>query len=510
MGKYTKQIELLLRLIDVPHITIETNSERTAIAELNKLVKCYKLFWLCFISHNQVINRNPSLNKQKATEKLLDCPFNEALDIAIKLHNNGILTYKGFKTHELSITEYESLDKTLNDYPHMTFLIIKDDEIKNVDRIINFDHLSIAEYSIEWKPNKMTQTNKLKTSELYQEIINKLKNFLGTKNEIPYECNIENFSKTSTIWFKNKDKKYQKTTEEIFNNLIESCNSYLTGWTPIPPCTPKQAIWVSRKMGVPEYTANKLNKFQASELLNVLFNPSSLLGSQDTINFYKEKLSQLQESKIIKINESQLRKIIREELVKQTNLNYNSIDKNHPNYETIKRVTFPFGTKYRTAAIEAAFQILGYDRFAFDGEIVSDNSIMDNPWDDAYSIIEWGVKNKGLNSEYLNRLKNSDKNYINNIQSGKDYWFNRDELKEILSILPNNLKESLIMDMINVSRINQIYNMINKMTSMNNGDNMAKFQNTLVQLMGDKKWTKQNLMEPVKQALIYSKMLPNK
>ena len=223
--------------------------------------------------------------------------------------------------------------------------------------------------------------------------------------------------------------------------------------------------------------------------------------------------------KITRINEKILReyvksaisKIIKEsELVKQTNLDYLSLDKNHPNYETIKRVTFPFGTKYRTAAIEAAFQILGYDRFAFDGEIVSDNSIMDNPWDDAYSIIEWGVKNKGLNSEYLNRLKNSDKNYINRIQSGKDYWFNKDELKEILSILPNNLKESLIMDMINVSRINQIYNTVNKMTSMNNGDNMAIFQNTLTQLMGDKKWTKQNLMEPVKQALIYSKMLPNK
>lgn len=224
--------------------------------------------------------------------------------------------------------------------------------------------------------------------------------------------------------------------------------------------------------------------------------------------------------KNITLTESQFKYIIKEILTIKDNTDINKIDpnkskidsimqdKNHPNYNTIKRVIYPFGSKFMPVVTEVAFKMLGYSRFAINGEI-SFNKMMDNPWDDAYSIIEWGVNHNGLDSKYLGRVssqysKMSDdefKQYTEQVNSGKRYWFTRGELNDIFSKLPTNLRKQLVQDMINVSRIDDVNREIYRLTAMNDGENMSEFQEIILQLMQGKKWNRENLQEPINIAL---------
>lgn len=166
---------------------------------------------------------------------------------------------------------------------------------------------------------------------------------------------------------------------------------------------------------------------------------------------------------------------------------------------------------------EAAFQLLGFERFAINGEIVMDNSIMDNPWDDAYQILKWAIDNKGLNKKYLSKISNKYSNmsedqfheYIERVQSGKEFWFTKEELKDIFSHLPHNLQKELIKDMVNVSRINAINNTVEQLKQLNNGETLEQFVNVMREYLKqnpDKRKIK-NLKEPVHQAMQSCNML---
>lgn len=209
----------------------------------------------------------------------------------------------------------------------------------------------------------------------------------------------------------------------------------------------------------------------------------------------------------IKITESQLRKLISESIEKYL----------HAGSDVSTVVSNPFSLLpvYRAALFEAAFMLLGYERFAIDGEI-GGKDIMDFPWDDAHDIIDWAVKNKGLDSKYLGKVsqqysgmsEDAFKHYTNAVNSGKEFWFTKEELSEIFSKLPPLLQKELIKDMVNVGRIQKIYDTVSQMAAMNGGENMEKFFDTLKPLLKGRKWNRQTFQEPVKQALRASNMLP--
>jgi hypothetical protein len=63
--------------------------------------------------------------------------------------------------------------------------------------------------------------------------------------------------------------------------------------SPLQPCTDKQALWIARKLKTDEITAKKLNKYQASELLDILFNWDDNQWAVDpdkTVAYYKKLL----------------------------------------------------------------------------------------------------------------------------------------------------------------------------------------------------------------------------
>ena len=96
----------------------------------------------------------------------------------------------------------------------------------------------------------------------------------------------------------------------------------------------------------------------------------------------------------MKVSEKELRKIISEAIEKYIG----QVDTNDSAFDIGLGImgNFKISPRLMSAIYEAAFQILGYERFAINGEIVGDNSVMDNPWDDAYSILEWAIQNKDL------------------------------------------------------------------------------------------------------------------
>lgn len=211
-------------------------------------------------------------------------------------------------------------------------------------------------------------------------------------------------------------------------------------------------------------------------------------------------------------------------LKKNVVMNENYIDKYGKEYlDAFEMGVGQFGTfrlspQLWSCVYEAAFQLLGFERFGINGEIIYDNKVMDNPWDDAYAILDWAVKHKGLDKKYLGRVSSlysgmSDeqfKQYCEQVQNGKRFLFSREELAEIIKYLPDKLRGELVKDMVNVGRIGKVQEMVEYLKNYNGGENLEEF----IQIMKQKyrngeiqRGSIGNLSEPVRQAMVSSRMI---
>lgn len=170
---------------------------------------------------------------------------------------------------------------------------------------------------------------------------------------------------------------------------------------------------------------------------------------------------------------------------------------NHPNRRFLNS-DMRFGVE-PSFIEEAAFQLLGIDRFAIGSLFSEKNGMMPNPWEDMYHILKWAIDNKGLNPNYLRKVSNKDwqadddehgmkpnimssddwDNYISSVNNGERRIFTSEELRDISSHLPFNLKKSLYNDLINVSRLGLVGEMIDHLLAMNDGENALQFCNAV-------------------------------
>lgn len=290
-----------------------------------------------------------------------------------------------------------------------------------------------------------------------------------------------------------------------------------------------------------EQTRQDFWNYEVSYILNcstgtyVYGTIASLMGSdKDTSNFLHDKCGYTglivrdkptHDSKLMKIyvifNPDDIK--ILKKIKNNGNLDESNINRRQtPAANSFEQGTGKFGMFKLSPVLlstiyEAAFQLLGFERFAINGEIVMDNSIMDNPWDDAYQILKWAIDNKGLNKNYLSKISNRYSNmsedqfhgYIERVQSGREFWFTKEELKDIFSHLPHNLQKELIKDMVNVSRINAINNTVEQLKQLNNGETLEQFINMMKTYLKDNpdKRKIKNLKEPVTQAMQSCNML---
>ena len=176
-------------------------------------------------------------------------------------------------------------------------------------------------------------------------------------------------------------------------------------------------------------------------------------------------------------------------------LGFGNPDKNFRNYKFFT-IDMHFGLA-PTILEEAAFQLLGYERFAIAS--MGDKNIMPNPWDDLFNTLKWAVDNKGLNPDYLKRVSkydfslpenengerpqhSSDKeweHYVNQVNRNERRIFSSEELREIAAVLPDAFKLDLLNDLVNISRIAEVRAVVNHILVQNDGDDAVRFVNAV-------------------------------
>ena len=176
-------------------------------------------------------------------------------------------------------------------------------------------------------------------------------------------------------------------------------------------------------------------------------------------------------------------------------LGFGNPDKNFRNYKFFT-IDMHFGLA-PTILEEAAFLLLGYERFAIAG--MGDKNIMPNPWDDLFNTLKWAVDNKGLNPDYLRRVSKYDfsvpenengersqhtsdkewEHYVNQVNRNEMRIFSSEELREIAAVLPDAFKLDLLNDLVNISRIAEVRAVVNHILVQNDGDDAVRFVNAV-------------------------------
>ena len=176
-------------------------------------------------------------------------------------------------------------------------------------------------------------------------------------------------------------------------------------------------------------------------------------------------------------------------------LGFGNPDKNFRNYKFFT-IDMHFGLA-PSLLEEAAFLLLGYERFAIAG--MGDKNVMPNPWDDLFNTLKWAIDNKGLNPDYLKRVSKYDfslpenengerpqhtsdkewENYVNQVNRNERRIFSSEELREIAAVLPDAFKLDLLNDLVNISRIAEVRAVVNHILVQNDGDDAVRFVNAV-------------------------------
>lgn len=195
----------------------------------------------------------------------------------------------------------------------------------------------------------------------------------------------------------------------------------------------------------------------------------------------------------IKVNQSGLS--VEQDERRVYELGFGNPDKNFRNYKFFT-VDMHFGLA-PTVLEEAAFQLLGYERFAIAS--MGDKNIMPNPWDDLFNTLKWAVDNKGLNPDYLRRVSKYDfslpenengerqqhisdkewEHYVKQVNANERRIFSSEELREIAAVLPDAFKLELLNDLVNISRIAEVRAVVNHILVQNDGDDAVRFVNAV-------------------------------
>ena len=176
-------------------------------------------------------------------------------------------------------------------------------------------------------------------------------------------------------------------------------------------------------------------------------------------------------------------------------LGFGNPDKNFRNYKFFT-CDIRFGIA-QPVLEEAAFQLLGYERFSITG--MGDKTVMPNPWDDLFNTLKWAIDNKGLNPDYLKRVSKYDfslpenekgerpqhtsddewEHYVNQVNRNERRIFSSEELREIAAVLPDAFKLDLLNDLVNITRIAEVHAVVNHILVQNDGDDAVRFVNAV-------------------------------
>ena len=205
-----------------------------------------------------------------------------------------------------------------------------------------------------------TNTSKRRSIDEYSELIKQLTKYYGLFDPMYLPSDFNVYSTQPTEW--------------MYAQKVGVMKDILSKQEPIPTASDKQLMWIKKKLGI-NNLGRKLNKYQASELLDVLFNQDDNKAAnspEDVLNHYKHilKESKHMKKKVIRLTESDLRNIVNEtvkRVIKENNPLYqewyDEEDYNGNTGEPGLIRSYDIGTYYMSQAEEDAKEN-GYDDVA--------------------------------------------------------------------------------------------------------------------------------------------------
>lgn len=312
MAKYSKYVNLLIKVTNEQNISINVNSEKTAISNLNKLVEIIESISI----FSKYINKDlggytlEEYLNGSATSSIYK--FSDIFDNIEEFKNcvnilkqNKIIGYK-YERQTFSVRDFNLKDKSL----YIKNKIERENITAPFYRLLlspfkNGEQLDYA-YSIEFLPTLETQTQKRVAYNSINDLYNEIRSIIGTKILLPKECIVHNYDKYHTI-----------NMEVLLKHLK---NTYLSPDYIPRPATPKQTYWVAKILNIPEnLILNKVNMYQASEILEICFNKEQRYNENeinDIKAFYLDKFKMNENIKTIRLTETDLKKIIKESVKK--------------------------------------------------------------------------------------------------------------------------------------------------------------------------------------------------
>jgi hypothetical protein len=262
-------IPLLIKLLDDKHITIPVTSEKTSITQMNRLKMVIDV--LKDVFNNYSFNHY-GLDGKCCRGCFADLTNAEYCELRLG-YGGGIcseifdklkLGKKKVHYYSNSISSAKSFYSSDKDaYSEVTF--------------------NEEEYTMCWKPEVRTQTEKRKIEDVHDDLITQLIHKLDIHPAtgyyaLPYGCQRVGNRNRITIGDIKK-----------MNNTILS---YINDNSPLPLCSEKQAYWCSKFLGCRVEEAKQFNKYQASDILNVYFEktPTTQEEWNDVKEFYLSKL----------------------------------------------------------------------------------------------------------------------------------------------------------------------------------------------------------------------------
>ena len=150
-------------------------------------------------------------------------------------------------------------------------------------------------------------------------------------------------------------------------------------------------------------------------------------------------------------------------------LGFGNPDKNFRNYKFFT-CDIRFGIA-QPVLEEAAFQLLGYERFSITG--MGDKTVMPNPWDDLFNTLKWAIDNKGLNPDYLRRVSKYDFSVPENKKGERPQHTSDDEWEHYVKQVNSNERRIFSSEELRVHAV------VNHILVQNDGDDAVRFVNAV-------------------------------
>ena len=257
-------IPLLIQLLDDKHITINVKSEKTSETQRNRLKVVIDVLKDIFESLAFHQNGMDGYCCRGCFAELSNSEYCE-----LRLGYAGGICYEIYKTLNLK--------KRVHYYTN---------SVSNAKSFYSSDKEAYAEvtfneeeYTICWKPEEITKTSKRTLEDEYSELLKKLIEKFNIHpttgyDALPYDC-FKNTSRNRKI----------KEDIELLNRIILE---YLNDNSSISLCSEKQAYYCAKFLDVDKSLAQKLNKYQAKDILNVYFEniPTTEEEYNDVRKFY--------------------------------------------------------------------------------------------------------------------------------------------------------------------------------------------------------------------------------